>query len=137
MKNYLLDTHIWYQFVTGDEALKPTARKLISESIPQHGVCVAAISCWEIAMLNAKKRIILKEPSFTWIKHSLYRMRSQVLELSIEVATESCQLPDDFHADPADRLIVATARVHGIPLITQDKNILRYAKNGYLNVIKG
>ena len=137
MKGYLLDTHIWYQFVNGEKTLSPAARKLISETIPTHAIYVSAISCWEIAMLNAKKRIILKEPCFTWIKHSLYLLRAQVLELSIEVATESCQLPDNFHADPADRMIVATARAKGLPLITQDQEIIAYAKNGYLNIIEG
>lgn len=137
MKGYLLDTHIWFQFVSGDKSLSPKVRQLISETIPNHAIYVAAISCWEIAMLSSKKRIILKEPCFTWIKHSLYLLRAQILELSIEVATESCQLPDKFHADPADRMIVATARANGLPLITQDKNIIAYAKNGYLNIIKG
>lgn len=60
----------------------------------------------------------------------------QLLELSPEILIESVRLPGDMHRDPSDRMLVATARVHGLTLITGDKQILRYAAAGHLNARK-
>lgn len=113
----VLDTHVWVWMAVGDaraEALRSF------RGIP----LVSAISVWEVAMLVEKGRLELRPDVETWIQRNLEP--PMCLEaVSSEVAVESCRLTG-FHGDPADRIIVATARVCGVPLITADERILRW-----------
>ncbi len=75
-------------------------------------------------------------PCLEWIKNAIDYTHAQILQLSPEIAVESCNLPDSFHDDPADRLIVATARVKALSIVTRDKRILEYSKQKYISAIK-
>jgi len=83
-------------------------------------------------MLEAKGRIRFPKLCLDWAKEALAMPGLSLLDLSPEVAVESSRLPGQFHGDPADRIIVATARVHGLLLVTQDLKILEYGKAGFL-----
>ena len=85
---------------------------------------------------EAKKRITLGMPCIHWIKSSIDEFGITLLPLTPDIAVESCQLPDNFHGDPADRIIVATARIENCQLLTRDKNILSYGKKKHLKAIK-
>ena len=89
-------------------------------------LAISIISCWEIARLVQYDRVELDRPVTDWIASALSRPRLELLPLSPAIAVESTQLPDPFHRDPADQIIVATARVHRIPLLTEDFRILDY-----------
>lgn len=113
----VLDTHVWLWASAGDTR----AAKMSGF----HGQCIiAAISLWEIAMLASKGRVLLRPTVDDWIKTNL-ETPVTLEPLSAAIAMESCRLPD-FHGDPADRLIVATALVVGTPLITADEKIHRW-----------
>jgi PIN domain nuclease of toxin-antitoxin system len=88
---------------------------------------VSAISCWEVAKLVEYQRLVLPCDITTWFQQALAYPGVQVLELTPEIAIESTQLPGTFHRDPADQLIVATARIYACPLVTADNKILDYA----------
>lgn len=77
-------------------------------------------------MLAAHGRIALAKPALEWIRENLPAARLQVLPLTPEVAVEAANLPGEFHRDPADRIIVATAPVLNCPVVTSDERILRY-----------
>lgn len=77
-------------------------------------------------MMAQRKRIDLTITPEEWLEHALGTANTQVITLSANIALESCNLPGEFHKDPADRLIVATARIHRIPLITKDGKIRDY-----------
>src|SRR3990167_3173963 len=107
----LLDTHVWIWLVKGDVTVKPSIRKIIENAYEEGNLAISTISVWEIAMLVSKKKLILSLPTLDWIHRAVRVTRSELIGLSAEVAVESCQLPNEFVGDPADRIIVATARL--------------------------
>lgn len=115
----LLDTHAWIWLASDPDRLGSGARKAI-RSDRSRGV--AAISCWEIAMLAARGRIELDRDPVTWMDDALEAEEIELLPLTPAVAVASAEL-GNFHGDPADRLIVATALTHGAVLITKDERI--------------
>jgi PIN domain nuclease of toxin-antitoxin system len=90
------------------------------------GLGVSVISCWEVAKLIELKRLSFEIDVHDWINQALSYPGIQLIEFSPRIAVESTQLPGEFHRDPADQIIVATARVHDCPLLTMDKKILDY-----------
>jgi PIN domain nuclease of toxin-antitoxin system len=96
---------------------------------------IAAISLWEIALLASRGRIILGKSIGSWLEEALADLAPAIDPLSPQIAIESHALPDSFHRDPADRMIVATARVTSAVLMTRDRLILDYAARGHLNAI--
>lgn len=90
------------------------------------GFGVSIISCWEVAKLVEYKRLDLPTPVEEWIEKALRYPGVRLLSLTPRIVVESTQLPGVFHRDPADQLIVGTARVHRIPLATADGKILEY-----------
>ena len=121
----VLDTHIWVWWVHGDASM-PASHKLYIESQEISGLGVSAISCWEIAKLVELGRLQLPIPVADWIDQALAYPGVHLIELTPRIAVESTQLPAPFHRDPADQIIVATARVYGCPLVTLDGKILSY-----------
>ena len=121
----LLDTHIWVWWVHGSDDLPESCRRYV-EARAGDGLAVSAISCWEVAKLTAKGRLPLPLPVCEWLTQALAPSGVVVLPLTPEVAAESAHLPGTFHKDPADQIIVATARVHAVPLVTVDELIRAY-----------
>ena len=136
MNRILVDTHIFVSLLSGSEELTANARHEIESCTKNEGqVLISAISIWEIGMLSQKGRITLKKPTLQWVKEALKAPYIYLAALSPEIAIESCQLPGEFHGDPADRIITATSRVLNVPLLTKDARIHEYAKGGYLECI--
>lgn len=121
----LLDTHIWVWWVHGDSRLRTSSLDLLKAN-EASGLGVSIISCWEVAKLVEYKRLDLPTSVEEWIEQALGYPGIVLLELTPRIAVEATQLPGSFHRDPADQLIVATARVHGNPLATADRKILAY-----------
>lgn len=113
----VLDTHVWVWCAAGDARAAALARFSGRMIIP-------AICVWEVAMLAARGRLILQPDTASWVQANLDPPAS-LEPLTPEIAIESCRLPD-FHGDPADRMIVATASVLGLPLITADAAIHKW-----------
>jgi PIN domain nuclease of toxin-antitoxin system len=135
MSPILLDTHVWIWYVNGSNELKKTTRDIITNSLQNFDAYLAAISFWELGMLDKKQRIILEMPYLEWINKSIEITHLHVAPLTPSIAAESCRLPGEFHGDPADQLIVATARVEGLAIITRDQKILEYSKHKYISAI--
>jgi PIN domain nuclease of toxin-antitoxin system len=121
----VLDTHIWVWWVHGDPRLTRAQQQII-EANEQVGLGVSVISCWEIAKLVEYKRLALPCPTLEWLHQALAYPGVRLLDLSPRIVTESTELPGEFHRDPADQLIVATARVLGYSLLSADEKILNY-----------
>lgn len=132
----VLDTHAWIWVVAGDRTLSGEARSAIETAAAAGAVLVPAIVVWELAMLEARGRITLAKPCPEWVDDALAAPGFALAPLSPDVAVESVRLPQPFHDDPADRLIVATARVAGAALVTRDRRILDYGARGHLRVIR-
>ena len=121
----VLDTHIWVWWVHGDEKLTASQLEII-EANEDGEIGISAISLWEIAKLVENKRLELPVPLEKWFKQALSYPGVQIIELTPEIAAESTRLPGEFHKDPADQIIVATARVMKCKLVTSDERILNY-----------
>ena len=132
----VLDTHVWVWYVE-DEAKEFSRRipPLIERAVQQGNVVISAISVWEIAMLDAARRLELSVDVRTWVARALAFPGVRLNALSPAIAIESTRLPEPFHRDPADRILVATARLLGAALVTRDERILAYAKHGHVRVI--
>ncbi len=121
----LLDTHLWIWLVDNNPRLTTVQQKYLRDHESQ-GLAVSVISCWEVAKLVEVGRLAFSLPVQEWIDQALNYPGIQLLELTPRIAVESTQLPGAFHRDPADQMIVATARVLGIPLLTFDEKINNY-----------
>ena len=120
---YLLDTCAWLDAFSAPELLKPAVRKLIEG---QRLVHLASISLIEVARKEAKGDLIFRMALADWFRIALPPNRVRVLELTPEIAIEATRLPDWDHKDPGDRIVVATARVHRLSVLTSDQKILQY-----------
>lgn len=128
----VLDTHVLVWTVEGDPRLGEAARRLIAEEAAKGRILVPAISLWEIAMLVAKDRLALAQDIRTWMERILELDGIEVAPIAPSISLDAVNLPGSFHADPADRMIVATARHHQATLVTADRQILAYATAGHL-----
>jgi PIN domain nuclease of toxin-antitoxin system len=121
----VLDTHTWIWWVHDPIQLTEAQINTITTNETDL-IGISAISCWEVAKLVEVKRLELPLPLEAWFRLALSYPGVQILALTPEVAIESTHLPLPFHRDPADQIIVATARLHRCPLVTSDEKILRY-----------
>ncbi len=122
----VLDTHAWIWWVQEDQRLTSRQAEVI-QSNESESIGVSAISCWEVAKLVQAGRLQLPIPLIEWFESALNYPGIRLLALTPEIAVESTELPGEFHRDPADQIIVATARVHRCPLVTSDEKIIKYA----------
>lgn len=120
----LLDTHIWIWACESPQRLSQAQHELIADE--SNKLWISAISIWEAAMLCYRGRIGGDLDPRHWLDATLGLHGLSVYELTAQVACEANELPATFHRDPADRLIVATARVMGCPLLTSDRKIIDY-----------
>ena len=121
----LLDTHVWLWWLTGQASLSGRERDSLDLAAARQELCVSAISLWEAQMLHAKQRIQLPLPFAEWLRRAAAPSIVRVLPLDAEVVIALDTLPARFHGDPADRIIVATARAHRLSLATHDERIRR------------
>jgi PIN domain nuclease of toxin-antitoxin system len=135
--SYLLDTHIWLW--VQQQAASEVSAGFFSEVEKWQRLgraYISAISVWEIARLTTEHHIELGMPLERFLSDATRDGGLQLLPLTTEILIESTRLPGDIHRDPADRMLVATARDHGLTLVTRDKLLLKYALLGHLNARK-
>ena len=121
----LLDTHVWVWWVNESSMASKDMLRIIQEH-QGDGLGVSIISCWEVAKLVERGRLELTMPVERWIEQALAYPGVELLQLTPRIVVESTQLPGEFHRDPADQMLVATARVYDIPLLTADSKLLDY-----------
>lgn len=121
----ILDTHIWVWWNQNDPQLSLYQKNTIEEASTQ-GIGICTISLVEISRLVQRGRIVLPKPTQEWFDIALTQEGVILISITPEIAIGSVTLPDTFQKDPADRLIVATARAYDCPLVTADREILAY-----------
>ena len=121
----VLDTHIWVWWIDENPKLTADYRDFIEQN-QTDGLGVSVFSFWEVAKLFEKQRLEFSVSLKDWFSKAASRPNIKVLPLTAQIIVESVQLPDGFHKDPADQIIVATARVYDCPLVTYDAKILNY-----------
>lgn len=131
----LLDTHAWVWFRLGERAaFRRASIDAIHAAAGRSALRVSVISAWEVAMLASKRRLQLGAPVGEWVQRALAAPGLLLAELTPEIAVEACNLPGDPGGDPADRIIIATARLTGAKLYTKDRAILAYGRRGHVKV---
>jgi len=95
---------------------------------------LSVISVWEVGLLDSKGRLDLFTPCEQWVREALATPGLTLVPLTPEIAVLSTRLPGDFHSDPADRIIAATARITGARLATCDRKMIAYARQRHITV---
>ncbi|NOZ39053.1 MAG: type II toxin-antitoxin system VapC family toxin [Planctomycetes bacterium] len=121
----VLDTHIWVWWVHGDPQLSGSHAKLIEEN-EDHELGICTISLWEVAKLVELGRLVLPISLEEWFANALAYPGVTLVDFTPSIAIESTQLPGKFHRDPADQIIVASARTFECELLTADQRIQDY-----------
>jgi PIN domain nuclease of toxin-antitoxin system len=119
----LLDTHVWVWWLTPDSPLSIAERSALDAKAGRGELFLAAVSLWEVQMLAAKRRLLLQLRFSDWLTQAADERMISVIPLDVDVILALDALPKSFHGDPADRLIVATARARKLPLATRDVSI--------------
>lgn len=122
----VLDTHAWLWWLSNPEKLSPAAAQAISSGVRDQGIIISSISSWEIAMLVARGRLELAADHRDWIGKTEGLPFVHFVPVDNIIALRAVDLPGDFHSDPADRIIVATAMTMALPLVTRDDRIRNY-----------
>jgi PIN domain nuclease of toxin-antitoxin system len=120
----VLDTHIWVWWVNDSPQLTQQHKQWIQDYRSQR-LGISIISCWEVAKLVEKNRLVLSIPVEEWLSTALAYPGVELLNLTLPIVVRSTQL-FGFHNDPADQIIVSTAQVYDCLLLTADSKILNY-----------
>ena len=120
----LLDTHVLIWWLDDPDRLSAAQRAVVTSASRESPLLVSDISLWEVAALHGLGRIDLTIPLREWLDKAVAPPLVRRHGVSPAIASELAALPDSFHRDPADRILVATARVLGATLLTQDRRIL-------------
>jgi PIN domain nuclease of toxin-antitoxin system len=123
----LLDTHAWIWWVTEDRRLSAAARRAIERSQGRGDLSLSLVSVWEVAKKVEKAQLVLDRPVDQWLDAALAWPRLHLVEMTRPILIESCKLPPPFHGDPADQILIATARDRNAAIITRDEKIRAYA----------
>ena len=124
----VLDTHVllWWANGTHDKLSSRARNQLAKAEKIDGGIIVSAISAWEIAVLVSKGRLTLAMDVDDWLGCAASLPGIRFVSVDRHTAAQSVRLPEPFHQDPADRIIVCTARGLNLPLVTRDKHIRAY-----------
>ena len=123
----VLDTHVLVWWVTNElRKLSAPARKAIDQALKGGSIVVSSISAWEIAMLVSGGRLSLNMDVANWLATIGQIEGVRYVPVDNDIAVASITLPGTFHKDPADRIIVATARKFAATLVTADRRIRAY-----------
>ena len=123
---YILDTHTWIWWHMNPERLSQKVKRLVGNVNGYEEILLSAISPWEFSKLLEKKRFGISCDPEVWIHSALEMPKFRLVPLSPVLAYRSTVLPQPFHSDPADQIIVATAREENATILTKDERILTY-----------
>ena len=120
----LLDTHAWVWWAVSSPNLSRKAARAIEAA---KTIYISAISCWEVAKLLAKNRLILDRDVEIWLDQALKLPGVEMVPLTHKIAVRSTHLGTGFHGDPVDCILVATALEYACPIISKDERISHYS----------
>lgn len=136
MALYLLDTHAWLWAMSEAPSLRRQSLVLIEQAQREQTLFVPAFAVWEIAQKESTGKLVLEGGLDLLMLRSFAPGKLKVAELTVETLIAANRLPGDPHGDPADRIIIATAREGGFTLLTHNDRILKYARKGHVRAVK-
>jgi PIN domain nuclease of toxin-antitoxin system len=133
----LLDTHVWAWIGNGILHPDPALVESINDAGQQDALFLSSISLYEMANAHQRGRLDLVGRTLEdWFTANLRKPGVRIIEISPEIALQTAKLPSGFHGDPGDRLVAATAQVASLTIVTHDKVLLRYGKQGVFPTLK-
>jgi PIN domain nuclease of toxin-antitoxin system len=123
----VLDSCTWIWLASDKKRLSRAASLAIADAQDRRSAYLSVLSCWEVAKLVEKGKLAFRIPLRQWMQRALAIDGLQVQPLTPDICVDSTLLPGAFHADPADQIIVATARMLGAALVTPDKKLRQYS----------
>jgi len=130
MSDLLLDTCALIWLTNGEQLAAESQEALETETIH-----VSPISAWEVANLVRKNRIAFTLSVAGWFEHAKGKLDAATPELTVDILINSCSLPGQPPTDPADRIIIATAREADMTIVTRDKKLLDYSRAGHVRTM--
>jgi PIN domain nuclease of toxin-antitoxin system len=124
----VLDTHVWIWYLDDPAQLSTPARTSIDQALREKAVLISSISVWEVALLVVSGRLELTIDVHDWIAKCEALPFLTFVPVDNAIFLKSVFLSGQLHSDPADRIIVATALMRGVPVVTKDRRIRKYAK---------
>lgn len=131
----LLDTCALLWTVNGDP-LSLESLKAINKASTAGALFLSPVSAWEIGILAQRGKVVLGVSAENYVSRAFTRPGFQIAALTPEIAVRASYLPGQFHSDPADRLLISTAILMGLILVTRDREILRYARGGHVSTLR-
>jgi PIN domain nuclease of toxin-antitoxin system len=132
----LLDTHCWVWSQFGhDHEFSASGLATLRHAAADRILLVSVISVWEVALLESKRRLHLNMNCLEWVRQALETPGLTLVPLTPEIGVDSTRLPGEMHADPADRILVATARNIGARLMTRDQTLLEYGRKRHARIV--
>ncbi|MGA2577411.1 MAG: type II toxin-antitoxin system VapC family toxin [Bryobacteraceae bacterium] len=132
----LLDTHCWVWSQFGYEhEFSPLGLSMFRQAASGGKLLLSVISVWELALLESKRRLHLHMDCLEWVRRALETPGLSLVPLIPEISVESTRLPGNLRADPADRILVATARNLGARLMTRDQALLDYGRKRHARIV--
>ena len=133
----MLDTHVITWYLESDTELRPNVYDKIDDALKQGEAMISSVTLLEIAALKVKNRINIFQPTEFFLENMTNIKGLTVVNIDPKIATLSVSLPNDFHKDPADRVIVASTICNNATLITRDSKIINWAKRyGHMKVLE-
>jgi PIN domain nuclease of toxin-antitoxin system len=127
----LVDTHTLIWMMENAPRLGAQTAEALNRAGRENRIAVSAITPWEIGLLVSKGRLRLGADVMEWVRAAVVKPGVRLAPLDMEIAVASTRLPFEMHADPADRILVATARHLGATLVTADGALLEFARQGH------
>ena len=132
----LLDTHAWLWTMSNEPALKPAIRSLVEAAQVERRLFVPAFAFWEVAQKEYAGKLTIQNGLDDLIRRTLTPGKFLLADVTASILVAAYRLPGEFHGDPADRIIVATAREGAYTLLTHDDRILRYSAAGHVAAVR-
>jgi PIN domain nuclease of toxin-antitoxin system len=132
----LIDTHVWVWLLENSRRLGRRSAEVIETAAGRGRILVSIISVWEIGVLVSKGRLKLAVDVETWIEQALTAPGILLANLTPSIALDSTRLPEGAPHDPADRILIATARKLGADFMTADRAIAAYGPKGQVRVLR-
>jgi len=123
---YLLDTHIWIWWHTNPQKISNEIKNIIADPDNFEEILLSTISIWEFCKLLEKGKLSISTDPIDWINDAIDITGLRLVPLSPVISLKSTTLPQPFHNDPADQIIVATGREENATILTKDQRILKY-----------
>ena len=136
MSEFLLDTCTVIWLANGDPIHPEATERLNANYRERQSTYASPFSAWELGILVACSRLRLERPVLKWFEDFLEKGQITLAALSVPVLVDSSSLPGFPPADPADRIIIATARAMNLTILTRDRLILDYSKEGHVRAMK-